>query len=227
MKKMWKIAGVAALVAILGVAAVGTAAYAQDDGDGSPFDFAGRFKEALAQALGISVEAYDAAVDEAQTQVVDEALAEGWLTEGQAEMLRWRMEQAPGSGVPGMGHGLKGFGRGIMGGGDHLPSIAAEALDMSLTDLLTALQDGSSIADVAAEQGVDTEIIVDAYMTELQENLGEAVAEGRMTQTQADYALEQAEARVVEQLDRAWGDGFRDFHGRRGGPMGFPGMDGF
>jgi polyhydroxyalkanoate synthesis regulator phasin len=226
MKKMWKIVGVVALVAILGVTAVGTAVYAQEDGDGYPFDFAQRFKEALAEALGISVETYDAAVDQAQGQVVDEALAEGWLTDEQAELLHWRMEQAPGIEVRGIGHGLGGFGRGMMGAGERVLSIAADALDMPLTDLLTALQDGNSIADVAAEQGVDTQVIVDAYVNELQEDLDESVAEGRMTQNQADYALTQAEARIVEQLDRAWEDGFRGFDGHRGHPTGFPGMGG-
>jgi hypothetical protein len=227
MKKTWKIVGIAALVTILGTAAVATAAYAQDDGDGYPFDFAERFKEALAEALGISVETYDAAVDQAQAQVMDEALAEGWLTDEQAQLLRWRMEQAPGIEMRGMGHDLGRFGRGMMGAGDRMLSIAADALDLSLTDLLTALQDGNSIADVAAEQGVDTQVIVDAYVTELQEDLDEAIAEGRVTQNQADYALEQAEARIIEQLDRIWEDGFRGFDGRRGHSMGFPGMDDF
>ena len=69
MKRIWKIVGVATLVAILGVAAVGAVAYAQDDGEGFPFDFAGRFKEALAGILGVTVEEYDNAVDQAQSQV--------------------------------------------------------------------------------------------------------------------------------------------------------------
>jgi hypothetical protein len=56
------------LVAILGVAAVGAVAFAQEAKDGSngPFEFAGKFKEALAGILGISVDEYNAAVDKAQ-----------------------------------------------------------------------------------------------------------------------------------------------------------------
>jgi hypothetical protein len=226
MRKSWKIAGIATLVAILGVAAVGAVVYAQDDGSGGPFDFGGRFREALADILGISVEEYDAAVEQAQDRIVDEAVDEGWLTEDQAEMLRWRMDQAPGFGMRGMDKGFGRFDRGMFGPGNSLVSIAADQLGMSLTDLLTQLQDGKSIADVAAEKGVDTGAIVNGYLAELKADLDEAVAEGRITQKQADYSLEQAEERAVDQLDNTWEDGFRG-GGHRGGMMGFPGMGGF
>lgn len=224
MHKAWKMVGIATLVAILGVAAAGAVVYAQDDGSGGPFDFNGKFREAIAEILGISVDEYDAAVEKAQGQVVDEALDEGWLTEEQAELLRWRMEQAPGPGMPGMGRGFDKFGRGLMVGGDNLLSIAADELGMGLTDLLTELQDGKSIADVAEEKGVDTQAIVDAYLAQLQEKLDEAVAEGRITQNQADYQLERAEQRVTDHLNDT---GLHPFHGggRHGGPMGFPGGD--
>jgi polyhydroxyalkanoate synthesis regulator phasin len=226
MKRFWKLAGVVALVAILGVAAVGAVAYAQDDGSGGPFDFHGKFREALANILGISVEEYDAAVEQAQSQVVDEALAEGWLTEEQAELLQWRMDQAPGFGMRDMGRGFGKFGHGMMGGQDNLVSIAADKLGMKLTELLTELQDGKSIADVADEMGVDTQVIVDAYLAQVKENLDEAVAAGRITQNQADYQMEQVEQRVTDQLDNMRMDGFHG-GGRRGGQMGFPGPGGF
>jgi len=225
MKKVWKIVGIAALVAVLGVVAVGAVAVAQADTQSTePFDFAARFKAALADILGISVEEYDAAVDKAQEQVVNEAVAEGWLTEEQAELLRWRMDQAPGGW--GMGHG---FGRGMRGFfmGDNLLSIAADKLDMKLTELLTELQQGKSIADVAKEKGVDTQTIVDAYLAQIKETLDKAVADGRITQKQADYQLQQIEQRVTDQLDNTWPNGGRGFGGHRGGMMGFPGLGGF
>jgi polyhydroxyalkanoate synthesis regulator phasin len=223
MQKVWKIVGIATLVAILGVAAVGAVVYAQNDGSGGPFDFNGRFREAIAEILGITVNEYDAAVEQAQGQVVDDALAEGWLTEEQAELLRWRMEQAPGARMPGM-RGAGRLGRSLMGGGDNLLSIAADELGMGLTDLLTELQDGKSIADVAKEKEVDTQAIVNAYLAQVKANLDEAVAEGRITQKQADYQLEKVEQRVTDQLDEAGIHGFPG-DGRRGRPMGFPGGD--
>jgi polyhydroxyalkanoate synthesis regulator phasin len=226
MKKVWKIVGIAAVVAILGVAAVGAVVYAQDDGSGGPFDFNGKFREAIAGILGISVGDYDAAVEKARDQVVDEAVDEGWLTEEQAELFQWRMDRAPGLGMPGMDRGWGEFGHGIMGGGDSLVSIAADKLGMSLTDLLTELENDKSIADVAEEKGVDTQVIIDAYLTQVKEKLDGAVAEGNMTQKQADYQLQQVEERVTDQLDNAGLGGLRD-GGRHGGHMGFPGRGEF
>jgi hypothetical protein len=226
MRRFWKIAGIAALVAIVGVAAVGAVAFAQDD-DGSPFDFGQRFREAISGILGVTVEEYDAAVEQAQEQVVDEARSEGWLTEDQAEMLKWRMDQAPRFGMPGMGKDFGGFDRGMLGRGSNLLSIAADKLDMSLTDLLTELQDGKTIAEVAQDKGVTTQDIVDAYVSELRADLDEAVADGHMTQKQADYALEQTKERVTDQLDNTWEGRFPGGFpggGRPGRRGGFPGQ---
>jgi hypothetical protein len=228
MKKLYKIVGIATMVAILGVAAVGAVAYAQDgDGSSGPFDFAARFKEALATTLGITVDEYDAAVEQAQNQVVDEAVAEGWLTQDQADLLQWRLDQAPGAGfgLPEMGRGFGGFGPGMMGGAEDLLSIAADELGIKLTELLTELQDGKSIAGVAAEKGVDTQVIVDAYLAQIQEDLDQAVAAGRITQKQADYQLQQVEQRVTDRLDVTGLGGFGG--GRHGGPRGLPGPGGF
>jgi polyhydroxyalkanoate synthesis regulator phasin len=226
MRKLWKIVGIATLVAVLGVATVGVVAYAQNDDNGYPFDFAAKFKEALAGILGISVEKYDSAVDQAQKQVLDEAVSEGWLTQEQADLYQWRMDQAPDKGMWGMGKGFGGFGRGMYGPGNNLVSVAADKMGMKLTDLLTELQNGKSIADVAKEKGVDTQMIVDAYMAQVKETLDKAVADGNITQKQADYQLEQIKTRVTDQLDNTWQEFDRGRGGRRGGMMGEPGMGG-
>jgi hypothetical protein len=233
MKRGWKLVGIAALVAILGAATVGAVAYAQTDtSTNGPFDFATKFKEALAGVLGISVEKYDEAVGQAQTQVVDQAVTEGWLTQDQADLYQWKLEQAPEGGMGGFGKGMRMGGRGMgpmgMGpGGDTLVSVAADKLGMKVTELLTELQNEKSIADVAKEKGVDTQTIVDAYVAQAKETLDQAVADGKITQKQADYQLEQMQTRVTEQLEST-GQGFPGRGGRHGGEgMGFPGMDGF
>jgi polyhydroxyalkanoate synthesis regulator phasin len=229
MKRVWKIVGIAVVVAILGVAIVGVAAFAQGDTgtSNSPFDFATKFKEALAGILGISVDDYNAAVDKAEQQVVDQAVTEGWLTQDQAEMLQWRLDQAPaGAGLGmGMGRGFGEMGRGMGLTGDSLMSIAADKLGMKLTELLTELQGGKTIADVAKEKSVDTQTIVDAYLAKVKEKLDQSVANGDITQKQADYQLEQAKTRATDQLDNTW-QGFDHGGGRHGGMMG-PGMGGF
>jgi hypothetical protein len=215
MKKFWKIAGIATLVAVLGVVSLGAVAYAQDDGSGGPFDFDGRFREAVAGILGISVDEYDAAVEQAREQVVGEALDEGWLTEEQAEKMQERFEQGPGGRMVG---GFMKAPRGFMGRGEtSLVSVAAEALDMSVEDLHAELKDGKTIAELAEEKGVDTQGIIDAYLAGLEENLAQAVEDGKITQNQADWMLEQAAERAPEQLENAFEGRFPG--GKRPGGM--------
>jgi polyhydroxyalkanoate synthesis regulator phasin len=230
MQRIWKVAGIAAIVAILGVAALGAAAYAQDD-EGSPFDFGAKFREAVAKALGITVDEYDAAVKEAHDQVLEEAVAEGKLTEEQAERMRERMELAPGSWGRGRGfrapHG-EGFRapRGGFGGrlGGAPIGVATEKLGMSAEELMAEIQAGKSIADVAREKGVDVQEIADAYMEQLRARLGQAVENGRLTQEQADSMLEKAEEWVLEMLNNTWeGRAPGRFPGRFPGKMKFPG----
>lgn len=226
MKRIWKIVGIVSMVAILGVVSVEAVAFAQDDKGASPFDFGQRFKEALVEILGISVDEYDDAVDQARQQVMDDALAEGWLTEDQAEMLRWRLEQEPEGRMPRMAKGFPGWA-GHCGFGTSLTSIAADELGMSLTDLLTEMKDGKSIADLAEAKGIDTQTILDAYLAQVAKDADEAVAEGTMTQKQADYSLEQAAERAVDRLDNVWLEGDMGRGGYRGGGMmGFPGLGG-
>jgi len=226
MKRIWKFAGIATLVAILGVAALGAVAYAQDDGSGGPFDFGGRFREAVANILGITVDEYNAAVEQAQEQVVDEALEEGWLTEDQAERMRERMDE--GLAPRGMDKGFMEPRGGLLGrGGDSLVSMMAEELDMSVRDLVAELQEDKTLADVASEHDVDAQAVADAYLAQLEENLTQAVADGKITQNQADWMLQQATESVPDQLNSTWEDcGPHRFPGgeRPGRMGGFPGQ---
>ncbi len=117
---------------------------------------------------------------------------------------------APPSGV-GVGYGLggRGGGRGGMplggasrwGGTDSsLVSVAAEVLGMDRTALVAALNDGQTIADVAQAEGVALEEIVDAFLAPRADALAQAVADGRLTQAQADTMLAMMKANVTAQL---------------------------
>jgi polyhydroxyalkanoate synthesis regulator phasin len=224
MKTLLKVVGIATLVAVLGVVGIGAVAYAQDDGSGGPFDFGGRFREAVAEALGISVEDYDAAVEKAQEQLVDEALAEGWLTEDQAEKMRKRMEQ--GLDAWGGGKGFMGPRRGLMGHGEGpLFGLIADELGISVQDLFADLRDGKSYSDLLSKDQIAK--ITNDYLIQLEENLNQAVADGKITENQANAMLEQAKERVPEVLNGTWEGRFPGgFPGgkRPGGMRGFPGQ---
>lgn len=58
--------------------------------------------------------------------------------------------------------------------------VAADAIGISVDDLRAALQNGSSIAEVAEQNGVTAEAVVDALVTHAEAEIEEAVANGRI-----------------------------------------------
>lgn len=64
--------------------------------------------------------------------------------------------------------------------------VAAETLGLTEDELLTQLRDGATLAEIAADQGVDTQTLVDALVAAASERIDEAVADGRLDQDRAD-----------------------------------------
>ena len=211
MKGFWRVVTVAAIVAIVGVLAVGAVALAQDTEDAAkwPFNLRERIHEAAASILGVSPEAYEGAIDTARDQVLDEAVSEGLLTQEQAERMEERAEQGFGPGMrPGGVFGSRGGGRGARGGPgafiggteNSLLAVAAGKLGLTVQDLWDQLQDGGSIADLASAQGLDPQAIADEFVAQRAEALSQAVEDGRITQERADWMLAHMEEEVMEHL---------------------------
>jgi hypothetical protein len=211
MRKAWKIVAIVTMVAVLGVATVAAVAYAQDATTGSSavWDFGQKVKEAIAEALGISVEKYEETVTAAQTQVLEEAVSEGVLTEEEADRMQQHLA-SDGFGGLRMGHRSPKTSL--------LMTVAAEKLGMTEAELRTELENGRSIADVAEEKGVDTQVISDAYLEQTQADLDAQVADGSLTQEEADARLEQKTDALPDRLtstrsDPAGGRGGTDRDG--------------
>jgi hypothetical protein len=234
MRRFWKIAGIATVVAIVAVAALGAVALAQDaeDEGAFPFNFRERFQDAVAGILGIDVERFESALEQAQEQVIGDAVSEGWLTEDQAERMRERAGADPGFGMrggwmPGI-MGKRGHRPGLMGGpGTSVIDVAADKLGLTVAELREKLGEDVTVADVAAEAGITVQEIVDEYVAQVTESLNEAVAEGNITQNQADWMAQQAAERAEQQLTSNLGDcapGHFRGGGRPGRMRGFPGQ---
>ena len=88
----------------------------------------------------------------------------------------------------GGGHG-GGRGLGLVG-----LQAAAEALDMTTDELITALRSGKTLEELANEAGVELQTVQDAtqaaHEEELRARIEQAVADGTMTQEKADWLLE-------------------------------------
>ena len=115
---------------------------------------------------------------------------------------------------------------GFLGHGEgSLFSLIADELGISVQELFAELRDGKSFADLLSEDQIAK--ITEAYLVQLEENLNQAVVDGKITENQANFMLEQAKERVPKVLNGTWeGRLPGEFLGGRrpGGMWGFPGQ---
>ncbi len=138
-------------------------------------------------------------------------VTDGTLTQDQADAVESALDAAR---PADLGH-HGGFGHADL-------STVATALNVTEDDLRTALDGGSTIADVAAQQGVDVQTVVDAIVADQQAHVADEVAAGRLTQDQADQILadaaDHATALVNGDLPAFEGHGGPGGHGPMGAP---------
>ena len=148
---------------------------------------------------GLAVAGPALAEDATGTSAVEritEALAglvdDGSITQEQADEVAATLAES-GIGGP-SGRGGHGPGRDF--------SVAAETLGMSEDELRAALQaDGTTLARIAEDQGVEADALVDALVTAGEERIADAVADGRITQEEADERLADLEALITERVE--------------------------
>lgn len=186
---------------------------------------AGKTIAQLAEEKGVSTDDIVAAVVAARQETLTSAVEAGNLTQAQAD-ARLALLQADAEALlnktftftDGRGAGMGGFGA-----GDGVLAIVAEQLGIEPDALVTELQAGKTIAELAEANSVSTDDIVAAIVATQQERLATAVTDGRMTQEQADARIELVTTQIEAMLDQPLtgrGLGF-------GGPgMGGPNGDG-
>ena len=106
-------------------------------------------------------------------------------------------------------------------GGEQMATVA-EAIGVDAAELRAAFAAGRSVADVAEANGVALDDVVAAVVADMEARIAEHVAEGELTQDEADTKLTDATDKVTERLStvpselgKRGGD-----HGERRGPGG-------
>ena len=192
---MKRLVMIAAAVAVLGLAtvAIGGAITSAQEGDGP----IGTLLAKVADKLGVSEEELQTAFDEARDETIDEKVAEGLLTEEQAERLKERA--AEGGLLFPRPSGEEGFHprQGACQRGTGLViEAAAQVLDMPKEELLDELKDGNSLAKVAEDQGMSVEEFEAALLEQVKLQLDEMVADDTIAQVLADRIYEGIEDRI-------------------------------
>jgi hypothetical protein len=88
-------------------------------------------------------------------------------------------------------------------------SVVAKAIGISEADLLTALQGGQTVAQVAAAHNVNIQVVIDALVADGQAELDAAVKAGTLTQAQADAEKAELTQRATDQASGTFQGGGR------------------
>jgi len=123
-------------------------------------------------------------------------VSDGTITQAQADaVVAALVEAGPGEGGRHGGRGERGErgGRGL--------DAAATALGMTTDELRTALEGDQTVADVAAEKGVEVQTVIDAMVAEATTRLDQRVASGAITQEEADEKLADLTTRITDAVN--------------------------
>jgi hypothetical protein len=169
------------------------------------------FLSKLAAKLGISQDQLQSAMTSTQKDIVSEQLAQGKITQSQADEMNQQINNNNGL-MPFMGM-FGGHGPGHMGGlGEDLSSLST-FFGITTNELQTALESGKTLAQIATDHG-KTAADLKTYITDqTKTKLDQAVKDGKITQQQENDELTQLSQRIDAMINGQ----FNGRMGHRGG----------
>ena len=173
------------------------------------------YLNALAARLGLSVDQLKEAQKQARIDLINKAVADGTLTQEQANQRIQAIQSGQGPGQPGAGQrgqerpgrgqrGQQGPGQGQGQRGPGMPGpgqAIADLLGMTPQEIRTELQAGKSLAQIAEAKGVSRDTLKAKILETQKARLDAAVAAGRMTAEQAQQVATRQAANVDRMLD--------------------------
>jgi len=208
--------GVAVLLAGGGLITAGVASAASTGTSGqNPM---ATFISDLAGHLGISVSSLQTALQQTETDQVQQMLKDGKITSATAQNMERQIQAGKGVPFSGFGPGGRhGFGGPGAGGGMvNVPQTASQYLGLSVSQIQTDMQNGQSLSAIAnGVSGKSSAGLQAALLAAEQTQLQQAVTAGKMTSSQEQSALSRFQTQLPNILS---GTG-----GMPGGPHGFGG----
>jgi predicted DNA-binding protein (UPF0251 family) len=165
-----------------------------------------QFMDRVAANLGVTPAQLQDAFKKARIDQVNQAVAEGRVSQEQANRMIERINtgqgfkpHGPGDKPNGPGQRGQGpDGRQAMRGG---LGVAAEAIGITPEQLRQELRSGKSLAQVAQERGVSRDTLKQRILAAQQQRLDQAVQQGRMTREQATQVMNRLSANIDRMLD--------------------------
>lgn len=138
------------------------------------------------------------------TEQINTALAEGKLTQAQADALLERLEATMTNAVNGELERLivRQTAQQLLGAA--AVRQVADAAGMDVQSVVTELQSGKSVATILSEHGVDVNIFIDNAVNAAAERLNQQVVAGRLSQELVDQRLEALRTRLTDLANRTF-----------------------
>jgi hypothetical protein len=205
---------IGAVAASPGSGSSGDPIFAQEGTDAASAEYCQLFMDTLAAELGVEADALTPAAKTAAISTIESMVANGDLPASVGDRMISSIESAEGDGCALLGMRFHRFVTHAAIGEFHegMLQAAADALNLSVDEVRSGLQDGSSLEEQAAAQGVDYETVKAAVLDSARDDLAAAVDAGRITQERADRILD----RIGRWLDDGGQPGPR--RGWHGGP---------
>ena len=150
-----------------------------------------QYLQDLANRLGVSVSTLQQDKLASADDVIAQLVKDGKLTQNQANQLKQRL--ASHQACTGKGKGL--WSRGVMMQSlkQYLPAVAtqvAQGLHITSTQLMSQLQSGKSLSDIATAQSVSSAQLQTIVTNAIQSAVNKAVSDGNLTQQQATNIMQ-------------------------------------
>ncbi|GBD24246.1 hypothetical protein HRbin29_01921 [bacterium HR29] len=167
--------------------------------NGSETDRKEAYLQSLANRLGVDVDTLKQAIKDTNLEQLDQLVQEGVISQETADAIREKIESSDTVwfGVP-RGFGRFGFGPGLCG--TSLEELAT-FLGTDVATLRSEIQSGKSLAQIAEAHGKSRDELKTFLTDQVKAKLDEAVANGRITQEEADAKLESFTANLDSIID--------------------------
>lgn len=132
-----------------------------------------------------------AAHRERLAEILAPLVEDGTITQAQADAVIAALDEA---GPIGRGH--RGGPHGFRAGLDALADLGLTA------EIIRAgFEDGQTLAEIATANGVEVQAVIDALVAEANERIDQAVADGRIDETEAEEKKAEAVERITEMVN--------------------------
>lgn len=150
----------------------------------------GESMQTLLEEQGLTFEEFRALMDDARSVAITAAVADGAITQEQADLIQSHAQDAEGRFAGRDGdRGQGGFGEDNPLQ-DYMQSAMADALGLSVEELDAMCENGTGLRQYAEEQGLSQEDMQAAMQAAFSSAVDAAVADGAITQEQADQIQE-------------------------------------